>query len=234
MMAVCMIWFLVRFVPEDFEAGLDRHASALGLSLDSVPWSVDWRRGILSANNLTVSLADGSAPMLEIPLVEVDFRPWRLLGGWRAAIYQVYLHRPTVHLRREADGALNWLRWPKIAAGQAASPGDGFALGRLYADVVEVAWWRTDGPIRMDNGVVTITGLQFPPVAADTRVAVAAHFRADGGKLSIVGEGQPFGPLERGGLPQVQATLQLQDVGPAVAEPLGLPATGALPITAGR
>lgn len=179
-------------------------------------------------------MADSSLPLLEIPLVEVDFHPWRSLSGWQAAVYQVYLHRPTVHLRQEAGEAWNWSRWARNASQRMQGGGNGFVLGRLYADVVEVHLWGADGPISADNGVVTISGLQLPPAHGNAEAAIAAHFRADGGKLSVVGQGNAFAVQDGMWRPQLKVTITQQGIGPAVAEPMGWPATGSLSVTADR
>lgn len=235
-LAVCMFWYLLKSVPAAFEVSIARQAALLSLNVEMSPWTVNWRRGILSTNNVTVLSADGSSPMLEIPLVEVDFHPWRTLSGWRAAVYQVYLHRPTVHLLEDAEGEWNWQRWARHASVHSIEAGmeEGFVLDRLYADVVGVQFSTRDGEFSLDNGVVTVTHMQLPPASAGAQTTVAAHFRADGGKLSVVGEGNAFAMRNGEWLPDVALTIQQQGVGPSVAEPLRLPATGTQAFTTDR
>ena len=215
------------YVPRSFGEALEREAANIGLTLTAGPWSVDWRRGIVTADSLTVSLADGSSVLLTAPSVAVDFHQSQILEGWDKAIYQVYVHRPRVEVSRHPAGGWNWVAWAQAMAPEAAARRTPFNLGRLYADVVEV---RLNGTPLMDNGVLTATNICLPRDGRDAPTEYAAHLRAGGGKFSLNGSGNFF----TGSGARYSATVQLGDVAESVAAKLDLKANATYRFRSGR
>ena len=215
------------FVPRAFGENLEREAANIGLNLKTDPWSVDWRRGILTADGVTVSLSDGSSVLLTAPSVAVDFHQSRMLAGWHEAVYQVYVHHPTVEVSRRSDGDWNWVAWAEALAPEAATRSTPFNLSRLYADVVEV---RLNGSALMDNGVLTATNICLPRDGRMAPTEYAAHLRVGGGKFSLNGSGNFF----TGSGARYSATVRVGDVAEGVASKLDLEANATYRFRSGR
>ena len=160
----------------DFPRLVDGLARSQGVVVQVPAWHVDWWRGIASANDVVVSLSAGGGLLLDIPRVEVDFRPWSVPSGWPAAVWQVYLHRPVLYAD---DAALLW--WAAHVTGDRADA-PAFLLQRLYADVVTVAF--ADGS-RWDNGVLELEDLTVADglVGGDFRLQL--HVRSQHRKVSF-------------------------------------------------
>ena len=156
-MAVVLIggrWF-AQAARQSFGSGLEAIANSLDVKVDSTPWQVDWLRQVVAAKDVSVSTREGKR-LLDAPLVEVDFRIWKLSDGWRSAIWQVYVHRPVV---RAADASSEWIsnHFAEATGSKAA-----FVLGRFYADVVTVEF---DDGSRWDNGVLELKSLAIDQTA---------------------------------------------------------------------
>ncbi len=209
-----------------FEGALDKHVAAYGLEVASEGWTIQWRRAVLSATNLTLRNPESSSVLLKAPVIEVDFYPQRVLQGWQAAIYQVYVHRPEVFVQRTGEEAWNWQQ--HLVHGVPDKHLARFDLGRLYADVITVLVDDDGDTIRSDNGVLTMSNLRLPVDDRVPSMRTTFHARLDGGKFSLTGLANFFRWDKGEWAPAHDLRLSLEGVGEVTARRLGLPSTGEL------